>query len=65
MAIILNNDKIIQRMKVHNQSNEKFKKIFDNIDECMIIINQEDNTIEYANQKFFNIFQTEILKVWH
>lgn len=33
--------------------NTKFKTIFDNLDESIIIIHQNNNKIEYANNKFF------------
>ena len=36
-------------MQVNMNNNKKFKSIFDNLEESIIIIKESDNQIEYAN----------------
>ena len=53
-----------EQTKNNIESNNKFKQIFDNLDESIIIVRKSDFKIEYVNQKFFSIFEVDILKVW-
>ena len=43
--------------------NTKFKLIFNNIDESIIIIKQESTEIDYINNKFLTEFQSCILDI--
>ena len=40
--------------------NEKFKSIFDNQDESVIIIKEDEQIIEYVNKKFYDQFEIPI-----
>lgn len=42
--------------------NQKFKVIFNNIDESIIIIKQENTQIDYVNNKFLSEFHKCILE---
>ena len=45
------------KMLEHNvEQNKKFKYIFDNFHDSILIINKTQNTVEYANQCFYNKF---------
>ena len=41
--------KIISKGKLNN----KFKQVFDNLDEAIIIFNKEYNSISYVNEHFY------------
>lgn len=43
------------------RKNKKFKTIFDNLEEAVIIIKESDNQIKYANHQFFEEFEHQIL----
>ena len=43
--------------------NTKFKLIFNNIDESIIIIKEENTEIDYINNKFLTEFQSCILDI--
>ena len=43
---------------------KKFKTIFDNLEESIIIIQEQTKTIEYANIKFFDEFEEQILQLF-
>ena len=55
---------MIQGIQQQIKSNLKFEEIFDNLDECVIIVEKTDLIIEYVNRKFFSIFSKEIMKEW-
>ena len=54
----------IELIRERFNTNQKFKQIFDNIDECIIIINKHNSSIEYVNSKFMKVFKEDILQVW-
>ena len=43
--------------------NDKFKAIFDNQDESVIIIKEEEQIIEYVNKKFYDQFEIPINQI--
>ena len=51
---------IFNNMIRNLNENTKFKAIFDNLDESVIILQSNDHTIEYANDKFVHEFENEI-----
>ena len=55
---------MIQGVQQQIKSNLKFEEIFDNLDECVIIVEKTDLIIEYVNRKFFYIFSKESMKEW-
>ena len=48
----------VKSMDIKINDNEKFKNIFNNIDESIIILKQEDMEIDYVNNQFLSTFQT-------
>ena len=54
---------IFNNMIQNLNENTKFKAIFENLDESIIIIKCNDHTIEYANDKFVHEFENEINQV--
>ena len=47
---------IVKNMDVSLKDNRKFKSIFDNLDESVIIIQDQSFQIEYVNNKFLMEF---------
>ena len=47
---------IVKNMDVSLKDNNKFKSIFDNLDESVIIIQDQSFQIEYVNNKFLMEF---------
>ena len=47
---------IVKNMDVSLKDNSKFKSIFDNLDESVIIIQDQSFQIEYVNNKFLMEF---------
>ena len=45
--------------------NNKFKQIFENQNEGVIIISNDKTQIEYVNNKFLKEFKSEILEIYN
>ena len=45
--------KFIQEIYDIGKQNEKFKQIFDQLNESIIILNKEDDSISYVNNYFY------------
>ena len=53
--------KIVTNMDSSLKDNNKFKYIFDNLDESIIIIQDKKQQIDYVNNKFLMEFDSEII----
>ena len=51
-------------MNINMNNMCKFKTIFDDLDESIIIVNQHHRIVEYANNQFCHEFQSQILKLF-
>ena len=45
--------------------NARFKNIFNNIDESIILLNTKSNQIDFVNKKFLKNFQDQIFEVYN
>ena len=54
----------VKSMDIKINDNEKFKNIFNSIDESIIILKQEDMEIDYVNNQFLSTFQTQIENIY-
>ena len=52
-------------MDLKINDNNKFKNIFNNIDESIIIIKVDLNQIDYVNKKFLSNFQSKIDQIFN
>lgn len=51
-------------MDLSLRDNNKFKCIFDNLDEAIIIIQNKNLQIDYVNNKFLMEFDNEIISIY-
>ena len=55
---------IVKNMDLSLRDNNKFKCIFDNLDEAIIIIQNKNLQIDYVNNKFLMEFDNEIISIY-
>ena len=55
--------KLVRGIIVKRKLNEKFKQIFDKLDETIIILNKDDNSISYVNDYFYLWFKDILIKM--
>ena len=55
---------IVNNMDSSIKDNNKFKNIFDNLDESVIIIQDQSFQIEYVNNNLFIEFKSEIVSIY-
>ena len=55
--------KLIERVINQGKLNNKFKQIFDKLDESIIIMNTNDKIITYVNDYFYHQFKDIVSKI--
>lgn len=55
--------KMVRQIFNKGKLNNKFKQIFDHLDETILIINKENYSISYVNNFFYQQFKDTLLKL--